>query len=67
MFNWFKSDGLKRHKISGVTSRQLDEHLILFYRHANECGEKIVRMKMVIRASSELRNNYAIIWTKGNV
>ena len=67
MFNWSKSDGLKRHKISGVTSLQLDEHLILFYRHAGECGESIVRMKMVIRPISDLRNNYAIIWTKGSV
>lgn len=69
MFNWFKSnpnvDGLMRHKIVGITANQLEGHLESFYRQAEMCGEKIVRMKMVIRSSSDIRDNYAIIWTKG--
>ena len=68
MFNWFKSgsnvNGLIRHKITGITNRQLEEHLATFYRQAERCGEKIVRMKMVVRSSIDARNNYAIIWTK---
>ena len=71
MFNWFKSspnvNGLMRHKITAITPHQLEENLASFYRQAEKCGEKIVRMKMVIRASSDLRNNYAIIWTNGSV
>lgn len=68
MFSWFKNNpnlgGLMRHEISGITPHQLEEHLASFYRQAEKCGEKIVRMKIVLRASLDFRNNYAIIWTE---
>lgn len=71
MFNWFKSNpnvgGLMRHNITAITPYQLEEHLALFYRHAEKCGEKIVRMKMVLRPSLCVRNHCAIIWTERSV
>lgn len=71
MFNWFRSgpnvNGLIRHKIAGFTNDQLEEHLASFYRQAEKCGEKIVRMKMVVRSSLDVGDNYAIIWTERGV
>ena len=67
MFKWFKFNpnvnGLMKHKIVAITPHQLEEHLASFYRQAEKCGEKIVRMKMVLRSSFDIRNDYAIIWT----
>lgn len=68
MFKWFKSNpnvnGLMKHKIAGITPHQLEEHLASFYRQAEKCGEKIVRMKMVLRSSLDVRSDYAVIWTE---
>ena len=71
MFKWFKSNpnvnGLMRHKITAITPHQLEENLASFYRQAEKCGEKIVRMKMVLRSSLDVRSDYAIIWTERSV
>ena len=68
MFKWFKSNptvnDLMKHKITAITPYQLEGHLASFYRQAEKCGEKIVRMKMVLRSSFDIRDDYAIIWTK---
>ena len=68
MFKWFKSNpnvnGLMKHKIAAITPYQLEGHLASFYRQAEKCGEKIVRMKMVLRSSLDVRSDYAIIWTE---
>ena len=68
MFKWFKSNpnvnGLMKHKITAITSHQLEENLASFYRQAEKCGEKIVRMKMVLRSSLDVRSDYAVIWAE---
>ena len=68
MFNWFEGgpniNGLMKHKITAITPHQLEESLASFYRQADKCGEKIVRMKMVLRSSLDVRSDYAIIWTE---
>ena len=64
MFKWFKSNpnanGLMKHKIAAITPHQLEGHLASSYRQAEKCGEKIVRMKMVLRSSLDVRSDYAM-------